>query len=54
MGTSENRVSINVAGKAMPGVGLGLWKIDREQTADAVYAAIKAGYRHLDLSLIHI
>jgi D-xylose reductase len=48
MGTSENRVSINVAGKAMPGVGLGLWKIDREQTADAVYAAIKAGYRHLD------
>lgn len=32
----------------MPAVGLGLWKIEREKTADAVVAAIKAGYRHLD------
>ncbi len=48
MSAQENRVSIDVAGKSMPGVGLGLWKIDREQAADAVYAAIEAGYRHLD------
>lgn len=48
METSESRVSIDVAGKTMPGVGLGLWKIDRAQAADAVYAAIAAGYRHLD------
>lgn len=32
----------------MPAVGLGLWKIDREATAEAVYQAIEVGYRHLD------
>ncbi len=32
----------------MPHVGFGLWKIPNEECADAVYAAIKAGYRHLD------
>ena len=29
-------------------VGLGLWKVPRETTADAVVDAIKAGYRHFD------
>ncbi len=32
----------------IPEVGLGLWKIDREQTADVVCNAIEIGYRHLD------
>jgi D-xylose reductase len=32
----------------MPVVGLGLWKVGREETADLVQAAIRAGYRHLD------
>ena len=32
----------------MPVIGLGLWKIDPEQVADAVVAAIRVGYRHLD------
>jgi D-xylose reductase len=35
-------------GDAIPSVGLGLWKIDRDATADAVYQAIKIGYRHID------
>jgi D-xylose reductase len=36
-------------GKAnMPAVGLGLWKIDPSDVAQAVYDAIKVGYRHLD------
>ena len=39
---------INVTGKQMPAVGLGLWKIDPDNVADAVYQAIKLGYRHLD------
>ena len=39
---------INVTGKSMPAVGLGLWKIDPSAVADAVYQAIKVGYRHLD------
>lgn len=33
---------------AMPPVGFGLWKIPREDTADAVVEAIRAGYRHFD------
>ena len=32
----------------MPRVGLGLWKIDRDETAQLVVDAIAAGYRHLD------
>lgn len=32
----------------MPKVGFGLWKIPQDICADAVYDAIKAGYRHLD------
>ena len=32
----------------MPAVGLGLWKIDRGDTATVVREAIEAGYRHLD------
>ncbi len=32
----------------MPSVGLGLWKIPKEDTANAVVEAIRSGYRHLD------
>ena len=31
-----------------PAVGLGLWKIERDRTADVVAEAIRIGYRHLD------
>lgn len=34
--------------KQIPKVGFGLWKISPKDCADAVYNAIKAGYRHLD------
>lgn len=40
--------SINVKQQQMPAVGFGLWKIARDDTADMVFNAIKAGYRHLD------
>ncbi len=40
--------AINVTGRAMPSVGLGLWKISTESVAETVYQAIAAGYRHLD------
>ncbi|ROT38733.1 NAD(P)H-dependent D-xylose reductase [Sodiomyces alkalinus F11] len=36
------------SGYHIPQVGFGLWKIPPEQTANAVYHAIKAGYRHID------
>lgn len=32
----------------IPPVGFGLWKIAREDTANAVFEAIRAGYRHFD------
>jgi D-xylose reductase len=35
-------------GESIPAVGLGLWKIDPEQTAAAVRSAVEVGYRHLD------
>lgn len=36
------------SGRQMPTVGLGVWKIEPEQTADVVCAAVDAGYRHFD------
>ena len=36
------------SGDKMPTVGLGMWKISKEQTAEATYQAIKAGYRLID------
>ncbi|MEX0963971.1 MAG: aldo/keto reductase [Pseudohongiellaceae bacterium] len=41
-------LSIDVSGRAMPAVGLGLWKIDKPATADVICDAIEIGYRHLD------
>jgi len=35
-------------GTSIPSVGLGLWKIDRAETADVVEKALGMGYRHLD------
>lgn len=32
----------------MPKIGFGLWKISSDDCANAVYEAIKVGYRHLD------
>jgi D-xylose reductase len=32
----------------IPDVGLGLWKVDKPQTAEVVCSAIEIGYRHLD------
>ncbi|KAK9452535.1 NADP-dependent oxidoreductase domain-containing protein [Dipodascopsis uninucleata] len=36
------------SGYEMPQVGFGLWKVPRETTAEAVYNAIKLGYRLFD------
>ena len=39
---------ITVADSTMPAVGLGIWKIDRSDTARVVHDAIELGYRHID------
>lgn len=36
------------SGSRMPSVGLGVWKIDPQQTADVVCQAVDIGYRHFD------
>ena len=47
IGQEKNLTLAN--GEKMPSVGLGCWKIAREQTAETVYNAIaKAGYRCID------
>ncbi len=40
--------TIKVGKGEMPAVGLGLWKIERQDAAQAVVEAIEVGYRHLD------
>jgi D-xylose reductase len=36
------------SGDRMPAIGLGLWKLEREQAARTVSDAVSCGYRHLD------
>ncbi len=36
------------SGASLPSIGLGLWKIPKDDAAAAVVEAIRAGYRHLD------
>ena len=44
---------VNVAGEKMPAVGLGLWKLGHDETAESVYNAIKpVSYTHLTLPTI--
>ena len=40
--------TISVGSGEMPAIGLGLWKIAREDTAAMVRSAIAEDYRHLD------
>jgi D-xylose reductase len=44
---SHTHLLLNTGAK-MPQAGLGLWKIPKEDCAQAVYDAIKSGYRLLD------
>ena len=40
-------------GVVMPTVGLGTWKSKTNEVRDAVYEAIRAGYRHIDAAWIY-
>lgn len=35
-------------GARIPSVGLGVWQIQPDAVGDAIYVAVKAGYRHID------
>ena len=43
----QNELTLN-NGVKIPQLGLGTWFIDDHKAADAVNAAVKLGYRHID------
>jgi 2,5-diketo-D-gluconate reductase A len=46
------RISLN-DGRSIPQVGLGVWQTPQDATAQAVQAALDAGYRHIDTASIY-
>jgi 2,5-diketo-D-gluconate reductase A len=40
-------------GKSIPAVGLGVWQTPPQETEQAVSAALRAGYRHVDTAAIY-
>ena len=47
-----NTIELN-NGVVMPQLGYGVYQIPAEQTAEAVYQAIKAGYRLIDTAAVY-
>jgi hypothetical protein len=41
------------SGHNIPRIGLGTWKSEKGQVRNAVYEAVKAGYRHVDCAAIY-
>ena len=35
-------------GHKLPMIGLGLWKIEKDKTAQTIVSAVDSGYRHFD------
>ncbi|MCA8992977.1 MAG: aldo/keto reductase [Planctomycetaceae bacterium] len=44
----QHRTIKLASGEEIPSVGLGHWKIPKDQTASIVHSALEIGYRHLD------
>ncbi|WVZ98825.1 hypothetical protein U9M48_044205 [Paspalum notatum var. saurae] len=40
-------------GARIPSLGLGTWQIEHGAVTDAIYAAVKAGYRHIDSAVAY-
>uniref|UniRef100_A0A8R7P1N4 NADP-dependent oxidoreductase domain-containing protein n=1 Tax=Triticum urartu TaxID=4572 RepID=A0A8R7P1N4_TRIUA len=40
-------------GARIPLIGLGTWQIEPDVVGDAIYAAVKAGYRHIDCAPVY-
>ncbi|CAO3668647.1 hypothetical protein G6F70_007613 [Rhizopus microsporus] len=53
MSTQKNYVELNRTKQKMPLVGLGTARIDRKETEEVVYNAIKTGYRLIDAALLY-
>jgi 2,5-diketo-D-gluconate reductase A len=50
--TAQPTIKLN-DGRAMPQLGLGVWQSPREVTAQAVRAALEAGYRSVDTAAVY-
>lgn len=46
--TLDPSTTVDVQGAQIPKLGFGTWKLEGEDAYDAVSAALKAGYRHID------
>ncbi|KAM3160611.1 hypothetical protein ACU8KH_04747 [Lachancea thermotolerans] len=51
--TSVPRAHKLSSGYVLPSLGLGTYDIPRAETAEVVYQALKAGYRHLDTAVLY-
>jgi diketogulonate reductase-like aldo/keto reductase len=40
-------------GASIPSIGLGTWQLEPDVVGNAIYAAVKAGYRHIDCASIY-
>lgn len=49
---TASSISLN-DGRSIPQVGLGVWQTPQDATAQAVQAALAAGYRHIDTASIY-
>ena len=52
MAYANTKFKLNTGGE-IPAIGFGTWQ-DKDAQADAVYEAVKAGYRHIDTARVYV
>ncbi len=52
MAYEKTQFTLNTGAK-IPAIGFGTWQ-DKDSQEDAVYEALKAGYRHIDTARMHV
>lgn len=50
--TQQTTISLN-DGRAIPQIGLGVWRTPNDKAADAVATALSTGYRHVDTASVY-
>jgi alcohol dehydrogenase (NADP+) len=52
MACANTKFKLNT-GAEIPAIGFGTWQ-DKDSQEDAVYEALKAGYRHIDTARVYV